>query len=240
MKKLLLLATTVMMLVSCGRFMGRRIRGNGVIKTEERTVSPFKHVEASGAIKLMVSQGDLKPVRLEGDENILPYVEVNQEDDRIKIRTKPGYNISPTGDLTVYVTAPVYSSIEVSGASDIKGTGKISNPENLDLEASGAGDIEMEVDAPALSAKISGSGTVRLKGQTKDLDIDLSGAGHAFCYDLLSENTKVDISGAGSAEVYASEKLEADVSGVGNVHYKGNASNVSQHVSGAGSVNKEQ
>ncbi len=238
MKKILLLTTAIFTLISCGRFMGKRIRGNGVIKTEERTVSPFKNVEASGAIKLVVSQGELKPVRLEGDENILPYIEVKQEGDRIEIRTKPGYNINPSGDLIVYITAPVYSSIEVSGASDIRGQNKISNPENLQLEASGAGDIEMDVDAPEITAKISGSGSVKLKGQTRDLDIELSGAGHAYCYDLLSENTKVDISGAGSAEVYSSVKLEAEVSGVGNVRYKGNASNVNQHVSGAGSVSK--
>jgi hypothetical protein len=238
MKKILLLSALIVGLVSCGRFMGKRIRGNGVIKTEERTVSPFKQVEASGAIKLMVSQGDFKPVRLEGDENILQYVEIRQEGDEIEIRTRPGYNISPTNDLIVYVTAPVYRSIEVSGASDIKGQNRISNPENLKLEASGAGDIEMEVDAPEISAKISGSGSIRLKGQTKDLDIELSGAGHAYCFDLLSENTDVDISGAGSAEVFASIKLDAEVSGVGNVSYKGNATNVTQHVSGAGSVSK--
>lgn len=238
MKKIILLVAAAITLVSCGRFMGKRIRGNGIIKTEERTVSPFKQVEASGAIKLMVSQGDFTPVKVEGDENILPYIEIRQDGDRIEIRTRPGYNISPTNDLIVYVTAPVYSSIEVSGASDIKGQNKISNPENLELEASGAGDIEMDVDAPEITSKITGSGSIRLKGQTKDLDIELSGAGHAYCFDLLSENTKVDISGAGSAEVFASVKLEAEVSGVGNVTYKGNATNVSQHVSGAGSVNK--
>ncbi|MDP4131656.1 MAG: head GIN domain-containing protein [Bacteroidota bacterium] len=240
MKKIFLFTTALIMLISCGRFMGKRIRGNGVIKTEERNVSPFKQVEASGAIKLMVSQGEFQPVKLEGDENILPYVEVNQSGESIEIRTRPGYNISPSNDLIVYVTAPVYSSISVSGASDIKGQNKITNSENLELEASGAGDIEMDVDAPKLSAAISGSGSIRLKGQTKDLDINLSGAGHAYCYDLLSENAKVDISGAGSAEVYASMKLDADVSGVGNVRYKGNASNVSQRVSGAGSVGKAE
>ena len=238
MKKIILLAAAAITLVSCGRFMGKRIRGNGIIKTEERTVSPFKQVEASGAIKLMVSQGDFTPVKVEGDENILPYIEIRQDGDRIEIRTRSGYNISPTNDLIVYVTAPVYSSIEVSGASDINGQNKISNPENLRLEASGAGDIEMEVDAPEISAKITGSGSIRLKGQTKDLDIDLSGAGHAYCFDLLSENTKVDISGAGSAEIFASVKLDAEVSGVGNVSYKGNATNVTQHVTGAGSVSK--
>jgi hypothetical protein len=238
MKKIILLTTAAFALLSCGRFMGKRIQGNGVIKTEERTVSSFKHVEASGAIKLLVSQGGLKPVKLEGDENILPYIEVVQEGDRITIRTRQGYNLNPSGELNVYVTAPVYNSINVSGASDIKGQNKIFNPENLEMQASGAGDIEMEVDAPEIAAEISGSGSIRLKGQTKSLNINLSGAGHAYCFDLLSENTKVDISGAGSAEVYASVKLEADVSGVGNVRYKGNASNMNQHVTGAGSVNK--
>jgi hypothetical protein len=240
MRKTLFFATAVLALASCGRFTGKRIRGNGVTKTEERTVSPFKRVEAGGAIKLMVSQGDLKPVKLEGDENILPYIEIVQSGDMIRIRTKSGYDLSPSNDLIITVTAPVYSSISVSGASDIKGEGKISNPEKLDMGASGAGNIEMEVDAPALSATISGSGSIKLKGQTKDVDIDLSGAGHAYCYDLLAQNTKVDISGAGSAEVYASVSLDADVSGVGNVRYKGNASNVNQHVSGAGSVGKAE
>jgi len=95
----------------------------------------------------------------------------------------------------------------------------------------------MEVDAPRLAAEVSGSGSIYLKGQTKDVELDLTGAGHAHCYELLAENTKVDITGAGSAEVYASVRLKADVSGAGSVNYKGNAE-VSQSVSGAGSVNK--
>jgi len=33
-------------------------------------------------------------------------------------------------------------------------------------------------------------------------------------------------------------KLDASVSGAGNVTYKGNAASVNQHISGVGSVNK--
>jgi len=223
-------------LASC-RFLGKRVRGNGVIKTEERTVSPFREVEAAGNIQLLVLQGDLKPVKLEGDENILTYIEVIQEGERITIKTKEGVNLVPSGDLKVYVTSPTYKSIEVSGSSDIIGQTKITSADDLSLEASGAGDIKMEVDAPKITAGISGSGSVNLKGQAKDFDINLTGAGHAYCYDLLTENTTVDISGAGSAQLYASVKLKADISGAGNISYKGNAS-VSQQISGAGSVNK--
>lgn len=223
-------------LSSC-RFLGKRIRGNGVIKTEERTVSSFREVHAAGNIQLIVIQGDLKPVKLEGDENILTYIEVIQEGERITIKTKEGINLVPSGDLKVYVTSPTYKSIEVSGSSDIVGQTRITSTDDLSLEASGAGDIKMEVDAPKITAGISGTGSVDLKGQAKDLEINLTGAGHAYCYDLLTENTSIDISGAGSAQVYASVKLTAEVSGAGNISYKGNAS-VSQQISGAGSVNK--
>ncbi|HEY4966182.1 MAG TPA: head GIN domain-containing protein [Puia sp.] len=237
MKKIYFLSFIVLTgLVSC-RFFGKRIHGNGNVKSVERSVSAFKEVEANGNIKLVVIQGDLKPVRIESDENLLPYIEVLQEGDHITIQTRPGVNLIPTGDLNVYVTSPTYKSIEVSGSSDIIGQTRITSTDELTLNASGAGDIEMEVDAPKISAGISGSGSVKLKGQAKDFDVDLSGAGHAYCYDLLTENTTVGISGAGSAQVFASVKLNANVSGAGNISYKGNAS-VSQEISGAGSVNK--
>ncbi|HLZ88670.1 MAG TPA: head GIN domain-containing protein [Puia sp.] len=227
-----------LLLASCQEFMGKRVHGNGNIRTEDRPVNDFKNVEVGGAAKVMVSQGDHSSVKLEGDENLLQYMEVTQEGDKIYIREKRGFHLLPTHDLRVYVTAPVFNSIDASGACDILGQTKISNPENLEMHVSGAGDIKMEIDAPRVRAEVTGSGSIYLKGQTKDVDLDLTGAGHAHCYELLSENTKVDISGAGSAEVYASVKLDAQVSGAGDVNYKGNATTVNQHVSGAGSVHK--
>ncbi|MBS1599655.1 MAG: DUF2807 domain-containing protein [Bacteroidetes bacterium] len=239
MRKYIWLLFVLPVAISSCRFMtGRRVRGNGVVTTQEHSVSTFKNVEVSGAMNVYVSQGDIKPVKIESDENLLQYVEVLQEGDRLVVRERSGYNLQPTDEIKIYVTAPVYNKIEVSGASNITGQTKINNSEELELSASGAGDIKMDVDAPKLSADISGSGSIDLKGQTKDIDIGLSGAGHAHCFDLLSENVTIDISGAGSAEVYASMKLEATVSGAGNVKYKGNAASVNQHISGVGSVEK--
>ena len=77
-----------------------------------------------------------------------------------------------------------------------------------------------------------------MKGETRRFTLETSGAAKAMCYGLLSEETIVDISGAGEAQVYASQKLQVDVSGAGNVSYKGEVKNISQEVSGAGSVRK--
>jgi hypothetical protein len=239
MRILSILALVILVTLTSCRYFGKRIHGNGITKTEEKSVSPFKDVEASGDIRLIVSQGDLKPVRIQGDENLLPYIEVIQDGDKITIQTKHGVNLLPSGDMNIYVTSPTYKSIEVSGSSDIVGQNKISSTDQLSLQASGAGDIQMDLDAPKVSAGISGTGSIKLTGQTKDLDISLSGAGHAYCYDLQTENTTVEISGAGSAQVSASVKLDASVSGAGNIYYKGNPA-ISQQISGAGSVNKAE
>lgn len=223
---------------SCRNSWGRRVRGNGNISTEERSVDNFKTVEVGGSINVYVSQGSPSAVKLEGDENILRYIEVVQEGDRLIVRNKQGYNLDPTHDMKIYVTSPVYNKIETSGASDIIGQGKITNPEDLELKVSGAGDIKMELDAPRVKTEVSGSGSVDLKGETKEVEFDLSGVGSAHCYGLLAESARVEISGAGSADIYASVNLDARVSGAGSVNYKGNPTNVKQEVSGIGSVSR--
>ena len=234
---LVLIASCVF--ASCRLMGGKRIHGNGSIETEDRPVSSFNRIEVHGSMKVNISQGDVPKVQIEADENLIDYIEVNQEGDLLVIKTKDRYNLDPTGDMRVYVTAPLFRSVDVSGACDIIGQTKINNSEKMDLRVSGAGEIKLDVDAPALDVRLSGSGSINLKGETKDLLLEISGAAHAHCYDLLSENTKVVISGAGDAEVYASVKLDARVSGAGAVTYKGEAREVNQNVSGAGSVKKK-
>ncbi len=238
-KYLLLLAALPILLCSCRHFLGRRIRGNGNVKTEEHSISPFKELHVSSTINVYVSQGDLKPIRIEGDENLLPYIEIEQDGDELVIKNKMGVNLESNGDLKLYVTAPAFRKISVSGAGDIIGENKITSTEEMEIGLSGAGSIRMEVDAPKVTADISGVGSIYLKGQSKDADLTISGAGSAHCYELMAENTSVELSGVGSAEVYASVKIDANASGVGSIHYKGNPTTVNQHVSGVGSVSKE-
>jgi hypothetical protein len=237
MKKKIFLPVLILLMVagSC-HFGGNREKGNGNIISEERTVSNFRDLEVHGAFDVYLSQGDLKPVRIETDENLVPYVEIIQEGDKLVLRNRDNYNLDPSKKLIVHVMAPVYENIEVSGASNVIGQNKINNDEDLDLDISGAGDIKLEVDAPDIDIKISGSGKAILEGETRKLDLKISGAGSARCFKLLSEITSVDISGAGNAEVFASDQLDAHVSGAGNVKYKGGAKKIKQEVSGAGTV----
>jgi hypothetical protein len=67
----------------------------------------------------------------------------------------------------------------------------------------------------------------------------MSGAGELDAKELHAYNVNVSISGAARADVYATEHLEASVSGAGNVNYYGDPKDVSEDTSGAGSISKK-
>lgn len=239
MKNVILLCLTVSLFtVSCEFIGGERVTGNGRISTNERKVSSFDEVEAEGAVDVHISQGDFKPVQVKVDENLQEYIEVFTEGSRLVVRTKTGYNIDPTQDLVVYVTAPVYKRIDVSGACNITSDNRINNPEAIDIELTGAGTIKMELNAPRTRLDISGAGDATLVGETRDFELGISGAGKAKCFDFKTENTKLDLSGAGDADVFASVKLDATASGAGSVSYKGNPKDVISNTSGASNIRK--
>jgi len=223
---------------SCNTFE-KRISGSGSIKTETRTAGQFNAVDVSGAIKVYVKTDSVLSIRVEADDNLVEFVETHNEGGTLHIHERDGFNLRSTKDIKVYVSGPEFRHFEASGACDIFSENKITSPSAIDLDISGASGINLELNAPAVRADLSGACTVTLKGETKDLDLNGSGASKFYCFDLMAENVDVEISGAGNADVSASVKLDVGVSGAGTVKYKGNPS-INQRVSGAGSVNKAE
>ena len=237
MKSLLLLAlSTTFFLSSCDFIDGRRVDGNGNMKTEDRSVSEFRGVESSGSFDVYVSTGP-QSVKIEADENLLPLIETNVEGDQLKINSKRGFNLESHNGIKIFVTAPTFTKIHSYGSGNIISQSKISGTSPLDLGVTGSADIKVEVEVPEVSADITGSGNIFIKGETKKFTAQVSGSGSVKGFDLKSEETKMEIAGSGDADVFASVKLTVQVSGSGDIRYKGNPS-IEQQVSGSGSVKK--
>ncbi len=223
--------------ISCRFTTGKRINGNGNITTESRQVGSFSGVNVSSDIDVYIKQDSIASVKIETDENLLEFVHITIDDGILEIEEEDGFNLRSAKGIKVYVSGPSFKSFEVSGASNIYGENKITGNNEIDIQISGAGSLKMELNAPAIRAELSGASHLGLKGETKNLRLDGSGASSIDCFDLMSEETQVDLSGASNADVYASVKLVANVSGASDVKYIGNAA-VTQDVSGAGSVKK--
>jgi len=224
---------------SCWNIFGKKVRGNGTVITSNLDMSnmSYRSIDVSGSMDVYVKQDSVSSVKIETDENLIRYIVVRTEGDELKIYPKDNYNLRPSGAIKVFVSGPVFKDFEASGACDFYSENKISDPEKISLDLSGACNATMDLNAPEVSVDISGSGSAILKGETKNLEADGSGSSRFKCFDLKAENVEVDISGSGEAEVFASVKLDVEISGSGSVTYKGNAA-VNQKISGSGSVKK--
>jgi hypothetical protein len=232
-------ALLIMTLTSCHIFTGKRIHGNGSVKSETRSVGSFSSVDVSGNIDVYVKQDSVASVRVETDENLLEYVHINAEDGRLEIKEERGFDLNSTKGIKVYVSGPSFKHFEASGACDIYSENKISSSNDISMQATGASSITMELHAPNVKAESTGASHIRLTGETKTFSADGSGASGIKCFELMTEETDVDISGASHAEVFASVKLDLHASGASSVKYKGNAT-VTKEASGASSVSKAE
>ncbi|RYY54027.1 MAG: DUF2807 domain-containing protein [Chitinophagaceae bacterium] len=240
MKRYFLIAIlTIALLPSCRLMSRNSVRGDGNVVNQTRNISNFSGVEAGGAVDVYLSTDSGYSVRVEADQNLQEYIEVYLDGGTLRIRNANNTSVEPSRPIKVYVSAPNLEKLGASGASNIYGSGKITTSREMDIDLSGASRIRAEIKSPRVTVEMSGACSAELKGETRDLSIEASGSSDLKAFDLLAENVDIDISGAGSVEVYASVKLNAGASGASNIRYKGTAS-VSTDISGAGSVKKAE
>ncbi len=209
--------------------------GDGNVVKETRVVPTFDAIDLSGAWDVTLKQGANQELTVEADANIMPMVRTEVVNGVLRIDIK--HPVGHTTKMALYITVKALKNIDASGVVDIHTETRIAVPE-LAIDASGATDAKLELAVQKLSLDCSGASKIKLSGTAVGVRMDLSGASDIFAYELLSESCDLQISGAGNAQVNVSKKLAAEVSGAGSILYKGSPTDVSQNVSGAGSVRK--
>jgi hypothetical protein len=222
---------------SCN-FVGDRVHGTGNVVTKSRDFSNFTGVSVSSALSLYVKQDSAYSVKVEVDDNLQQYIEISQSNGILHIRQRNNTSLDATaGRISIYVSAPEFKYLEVSGASSIIGENSLTSSSGIEIQLTGASNGQLELKAPVVKADVSGASKITLRGQTKDLSLDGSGASQIKGFDLLSETTTVEVSGASTAEVFGSVKINATASGASNVRCKGKGE-ISKDESGASNVSK--
>lgn len=234
MTRLFIVFLSAIVFYSC-----QSITGSGNIISQTREMSQFKGIKNAGSIDVVVTNNENQLVKVEADDNILPYIITEVKDGLLNVHLKSHISLQNFTAI-IYVSAPLLNTFMVAGSGSIISKDTLKDMEQIKLKVSGSGDINAFVDAPQITAGISGSGTITLHGKTKNFNCSISGSGDIKCNNLLSENTTVIVSGSGTAHVFASVNLAAKVSGSGNIYYSGNPSSPEIKKSGSGSVQAEK
>ena len=211
MRKILivLLAGCVVLVAGC-HLPG--IRGNARIKTEERPITTFANVDASGAFEIEWQNGQ-PAVRVTTDENPLPYIENNVSEDTLHLRTRE--HVWPTHGVKVVISSPTRAGGRIRGA--VKLTVK-------------------QLSGPTFALESKGASEVLLDGNIGRLLADMTGASKLAADGLQTKTAEISTTGAGDAEVAVSDTLNVVITGAGKVTYSGNPPTIKKQITGAGSI----
>lgn len=127
--------------------------------------------------------------------------------------------------------------IFLGGAVKLQNRGVL-NSKNLSIRVKGAGMVDLNLQSGELNLEVPGSGSVSLRGKVDKQELSLSGAGNLAAFELESKDCDINLSGVGSAQVFVTNNLQAEISGVGNIRFKGDPQNISREVSGLGIIER--
>ena len=154
----------------------------------------------------------------------------------LKVHMRDG-NYKGRVEVKVFVTYTLLEKLSASSAGNIYSQGVIKTS-SLEVGASSAGTIEIEVEGGDLDLSASSAGEIEIKGKARALKADASSAGEIDAYDTEVESVTVDASSAGSIKVNVKDALNANASSGGSIRYRGNPSKSITNSSSGGSVKK--
>jgi hypothetical protein len=213
----------------------KTVHGNNNVVTKERTAEHFTGVKVSSGIDVFLKQGNTESISVEADENLHEYILTEVRNGVLHVYTE--VNIRDAERKRVYVTMKEVNSVSTSSAGDVIGETPVKS-DRLELSASSAGNIRMDVNAKEIRLDISSSGDISLTGVSDILEADLSSAGDLNAYDLKVREANVSVSSAGDADINVSEKITARASSAGDINYKGDPKYIDVHTSSAGGIHK--
>jgi len=209
-------------------------KGNGVSVTSVRPIETFDQVTIDGNYRITLIASERNRLEIEADENLQEYIITSVSNQQLRIETTDKIASLNGFNIDIYYSEPL-KTIKCNGAAVINNSEPL-KVRNLQLEMSGAGMIDLEIEGRSLATEISGAGLVKISGKIKNQKLDLSGAGSYKAYDLYSENCELDLSGFGNAQVFAANRIDVDLSGLGNVSIRGEPTTVNKSISGLGKV----
>jgi hypothetical protein len=192
------------------------VSGSGVRKVEKRELSPFTSITTDGAFEIAVVCQQPQTLEIEGDDNLLPMVRTEVSNGVLRINNADNY--STRTPMKIKISVPNIEGVTSNGA----GTIEISHLKN----------DKFDIDS-------NGAPTIRVSGETKELQVDASGAGTVDAHKLHASKAEVDSKGVAKVEVAVSDVLNVTVSGPSQVIYDGDPE-VNQTVNGPGSVQKRE
>jgi len=228
MKNVLLLALGFFMLQACSP----QITGNGEVAEKRINLQDFDRLRVSGAFTIELRQADRYEVVLVADRNLHEVIELSVHKGILRVSTRE--SIRKAESLKLRISMPALEGLDFSGATELIGVGNLSGDE-LYIETSGASEMKLQLAYDNLEIKSSGASEGHLTGRADRLLLQSSGASEWQAEELEVAEARVKMSGASNLRLWVRDNLEVDISGAGELLYRGQPA-IQSDISGAATV----
>ncbi|MGE6290190.1 GIN domain-containing protein [Aeromonas media] len=215
-----------------------KVSGAGALVEQQHPLGrEVTRVLAGVPANIQLVAGEARGIHIRGQENLLPYLELTEQDDKLEIEVKEGYRLAPSEPLEITITLPELHELALAGIGngelrDFKG-------DELVLSVAGTGDIVASgLVLNRLEGNIAGLGNLDLgEGSVRAMELNIAGAGGVKGAGLASEEVEVSIAGSGEVEVRAQSRLKIEIAGSGSVSYWGDPE-LKSEIAGSGQVSR--
>jgi hypothetical protein len=213
----------------------RRHVDEGPVTTELRTVSDtIKTVELRGALDVIITQDTSYQIKVEAGENVISKIETEFSNQNLKVYESDPWNFG-NRIARVWISTDYLDEIKLKGSGDITVYNWINPSAYIDLD--GSGDIRIDNGVfNFVSIGLEGSGDIKMEGSAQTLNLFLDGSGDISNKEFYCVDANVTLEGSGDIRVRASNNLNIDLNGSGDIYYWGNPLNVNVNNSGSGNI----
>ena len=154
------------------------------IKNGELTISSEGNLQPTKGINVTITSPNYNAVNVEGSSDVKGSTPITSDDLKLALEGSGSFNlevhaqrlksqIEGSGDITLSGNAGKHS-IEIDGSGDLSAGNLTADTTKIEID--GSGDASVNV-ANRLDASISGSGSIRYKGDVKDVHTSIEGSG---------------------------------------------------------------
>lgn len=254
MKILYFIIAICLIAISCSK-SERKITGNGEIINKQFSFEDFSQVETNGQFNVSFVQDSLWKVKIEAESNILPLINIFKTGNKLIIEQENDYSFELNHPIEIQIHHSGITKVDFSGDGALNfgqiNTNTFTNTisglcnaigfiksEEVDFILSGSGIIDVSVDSYDLEASLSGTGDLKFAGKSHKGIFTIAGTGNIIANNLLLDYAWCNISGNGNATLNVSKELNANITGFGDITYKGDAVVKDKSITGTGSVSK--
>ena len=135
-------------------------------------------------------------------------------------------NLVGSGDIDIYNLKAKATAATLQGSGDLKVEGA-NEVDDVIVSLLGSGDLSFTgIKGENVQTELNGSGDIKVAGIAQQVILMLRNSGDLDAKDLKAVDVDATVSGSGSISCYVSGTLKCNISGSGDIGYKGDPANV--------------